>query len=224
VGTLPTFPRPFRAAKGAGMIEQETEKELICIAKEELRLSLSGQQKNRLIQIHKSYLELLPFHAIKLDAIIDDCKRIEDASKKYLGAIRAPGQLSQEEQKKFHIVKAHVEAWVEIYRDLAKECRATYQGLGKRGRPAHWQKEIYIAQMAAWYEDVTHKKPRSGTGSVFPRFLRSCFNQIGSEEEDISDSLLKRVVKRYHDPERARIGKVMEKERRRAIIRLIKVK
>ena len=205
------------------MIDKEIKRNLLSFVPLLRVRGLTDEQKNRLVQIHKSYVKLLRFYAIKPNAIIEDCKRIEEASRGYLRSIRLPEQLSEEEQRKFQIVKARVQAIVEIYSDLAKECRATYQGLGKRGRPAHWQKEIYIRQMAAWYEDVTGKKPRSGTDSIFPRFLRACFYEIAPNDE-LSDSLLKRVVKRYHSPESIEIRRAMEEEKRRALIALRKKK
>jgi hypothetical protein len=204
------------------MIDEEQQKGLIYTAENELGVSLRGNQKASLIRIHETYLKLLPLKAIKCDGIRRDCKDIEDASRRYLQAIRTPGQLSEAEAKDFYIAKAAVKATVEAYRELAKRCRLLYEGIGKRGRPGYWQKQVYISQMATWFEDVTGKKPRSGTGSVFPRFLSACFYQIVLEGE-LSESVIKRVVKRYYDPERVAIKKVMEKEKR-ALIRLKKNK
>jgi hypothetical protein len=220
VGTLPAFPRPFRAAKGAGMDKETRQNLLSCIAE----IDTCEKQKKRFIQIHESYLRLLPLKVTKPGEICRECKDIENISSKYLKALRTPAQLSEPERKDFHLSKAYVKATVEAYRDLAKRCRLTYDGLGKRGRPGHWQKQIYIGQMARWYEEVRGRKACSGTDSVFPRILRSCFNQIASEEDELSDSLLKRVMKRYYDPETLKIRKLMEGERRRAIIRMKKTK
>jgi hypothetical protein len=206
------------------MTDKETREELVNIARIQFSLRrLSEDQKSRLIQIHDSYLRLLRLRLIKADEIMQDCKRIEDASRNYLREVRTPGQLSEAERKDFHFAKAYVKASVEAYRYLAKRCRDTYQGLGKRGRPAQWQKRIYIISLAGWYEQATGKKPRAGTDSVFPNFLRTCFHEIAPKDK-ISDSVIRSAMRRYDSTKRAEIKRAIEEEKRRAIIALRKRK
>jgi hypothetical protein len=213
------------------MIDKETREELVNIARIEFSTRrVNEEQKSRLIQIHDSYLRLLPLKLIKADEIIRQCKDIEEASDKYLTAIKAPSflpsmpsQLSLNEKRTFYITKAHVKASVEAYRNLAKECRLTYQGFVIRGRPRHWQKQIYITHMAAWYEDVKWKKPRSGTDSLFPRFLRACFYEIAPDDE-LSDSVIRSAMRYYHSPKRAELKRTIQEEKRRAIIGVRKKK
>ena len=175
------------------MISKKTKQNLLLHIATIKKRGVTEEQKKRLFHIHEQYIKLLFLKAIKPGEIQRECKNIEDASSKYLKAIRPPGQLSAAEEKDFRLAKARLKATVEAYRDLAKRCRLTYEGLGKRGRPGHWQKQIYIKQMARWYENVTGKKARSGTYSTFPAFMRLCFGEI-FPDDGLSDSLIKRAI------------------------------
>jgi hypothetical protein len=175
------------------MMGKETRQKLLFHIATIKKRGVTEEQKKRLIHIHEQYIKLLSLKAIKPGEIQRECKDIEEASNKYLKAIRPPGQLSEDEEKVFRLAKVRVEATVEAYRNLAKRCRLTYAGLGKRGRPGHWQKQIYIKQMARWYEDVKGSKARSGTYSTFPAFVRLCFGEI-FPDDGLSDSLIKRAI------------------------------
>jgi hypothetical protein len=203
-GPCPPSRDPSRAAKGAGMIDEDG---LISLAEKELSIPLTERQKAGLIILHEWYFKRLKEKPhITAPELREKCNAVLGASEKFLTAIKKPLPYPGSE-----LIHHELVDWVKAYQGFAQkllehfepstmEKRWAEEGRryrGPQGKRENWPLHMYVRELSQWYEDVTGKRASGAVRAVFVRLLHSCFTHIEPDpDKEPSRDFIKKALER----------------------------